>query len=286
MCERIKKNVLKDELKYLKTKIKKYITLYLVWVIVYAPLAIWHYSHTDMPRGEIIKDALKGFLWVGENYNSFILWYLLSNIYSLIFIFILRKLKIRYKTILILGTFIGLMAVFLIDYRNGVFEFPGAIGIRVSKASDLGARVVTGFFYIPLGIELNILKNKEKRRNHFIFLIIIGLGLEIGSSGCGFVYECGRTLATTGIVCVLANVALNPDTKYILFRRLSSLLYYWHLWVYTIVCFVFYGMGNMHKGLFVFCVTIGTILVIFGVEYSATFTIRYHCRLDETKVSK
>lgn len=36
----------KNELNFITAQIKKYIKLYLMWNVVYAPLAIWHYLYT------------------------------------------------------------------------------------------------------------------------------------------------------------------------------------------------------------------------------------------------
>ena len=40
------------------------------------------------------------------------------------------------------------------------------------------------------------------------------------------------------IVDILIDVKLKPSKAYTICRGLSSALYYWHLWVYTILCFI------------------------------------------------
>lgn len=246
-----------SELQYLKTLIKKYIKLYLIWSVIYVPLAIWHYISTGAQPLEIIKSAVIGYFWFGENYNSWALWYLLSSVYSLLFIYILRKRKLRYEIIFLIGTIIALMAVFLADYKNGVFAIPGMLGWCIRKASSLGARVLTGFFYLPLGIIIGKKWREIKKFGQLrILLCIIGLTLEIISPEYGYCYETGRALTTIGIVSIAAGIEIKEEPIYQALRGLSSALYYWHLWVWTIVCFVAYGPGNMQKGLWIYLAVI------------------------------
>ena len=256
----------KDELYFLKTQIKKYMKLYLMWNIVYAPLAVWHYWHAKTVIREIVRSVLLGFFWIGENWNSWILWYLLSSIYSLTYIFVMRKMQRSYKEIFFGGMIIALCAVFLVDYRHELIICSGILGLLLGKASNIGARVVTGFFYLPLGMNLGIaLATKERTIPKAVSCVFLlgGLIIIILSSGYGLQYEVGRAVASLSIVDILIDVKLKPSKAYTICRGLSSALYYWHLWVYTILCFILYGMGNMHKGLEIYLGTVSIIIVCY-----------------------
>lgn len=215
---------------------------------------------------QFFKSVIISFFWSGENYNSWILWYLLSCVYSLVFVFFMRKKKRQYKSILIIGMLIGLCAVFLDDYNHGLFECFSTIGFFLKKVSSLGARIVTGFFYIPCGLYLGFNWKREWKSSAKLICssLIFGGLLLIISPGYGYVYEFGRAIATIAIVYILVSSSIRAFGKYSIFRELSSSLYYWHLWVYTILNFVVYGIGNMHKGLSLY---IGTVLIIVGIFY-------------------
>lgn len=83
-----------SDINILTKHLNKIIKLYVKWMLIYTPLEIYK----DIMHGNgIVKSILiyfRGFLFVGEQYNSWHLWYLLSTIYSLILIIILYKLKI------------------------------------------------------------------------------------------------------------------------------------------------------------------------------------------------
>ena len=75
----------------IKKSLIKTTNLYIFWSIIYLPLAILEYIKSGR---SIVYDALlyvRDFLFVGQHYNSWMLWYLLSCIYSLIFIYVLSK---------------------------------------------------------------------------------------------------------------------------------------------------------------------------------------------------
>ena len=251
-----------SELIYLQSQIRKYVKLYIIWTMAYSPLAAVHYLYTGMQFSEILKDALIGFFWLGENYNSYILWYLLSSIYGLLFIFVLRKMKIRYETILLVGSLISLSAVFLVDYRNGCFKDLDTDYVLLEKFSMIGARVLTSFFYLPLGI--NLCSKKVRVRSFLYISFLAGFVFEILSPGYGFIYELGRALATIGIVSILVGLNLKSSEKCLTLRKLSSSLYYWHLWVYTIISFMTYGV--MRKGIYAFGMTIFIVVIAFSVK--------------------
>ena len=82
-----------DSNRTIKRYIKSILTLYLIWSVVYLPLAVFHY--VDEKRGPL-KSALayiRGLVLVGEHYNSWQLWYLLSTVYALLFVMLLLKNK-------------------------------------------------------------------------------------------------------------------------------------------------------------------------------------------------
>lgn len=59
--------------------------------MVYCPLAIYYYCNNNESFLFNTADFIRGFLFVGEHYNSYALWYLLSCIYGLLFIYFLIK---------------------------------------------------------------------------------------------------------------------------------------------------------------------------------------------------
>ena len=128
-------------------------------MLIYTPLEIYK----DIMHGNgIVKSILiyfRGFLFVGEQYNSWHLWYLLSTIYSLILIIILYKLKIFRNMgggMLIIGIVFSVISVgtsqFVLTEKNLI---KALLLIKKLITYSIGSgRIFKGMIFIPLGIYL------------------------------------------------------------------------------------------------------------------------------------
>lgn len=83
--------------------LKKIISLYLLWSLIYSPLAIIRYRQMGLSFFGGLKSYIKGLIFVGEHYNSWILWYLLSTIYALLIITFLIRRNISSQNIVLIG---------------------------------------------------------------------------------------------------------------------------------------------------------------------------------------
>ena len=75
----------------------KIIKMYMVWTIVYLPLAIYRFVSSEIGILRSVVLYIRGFVFIGEQYNSWHLWYLLSTIYALVFILTVLYLKLSPK---------------------------------------------------------------------------------------------------------------------------------------------------------------------------------------------
>ena len=116
----------------IKKSLIKFVKLYVIWSVVYFPLALAYYKLNGFTIKYAILDYIRGFFLVGEHYNSWILWYVLATIYTLILVMILIKLKVNVKIFVAVGIvflflgvgidYINVMVLFnelYICYRNG-----------------------------------------------------------------------------------------------------------------------------------------------------------------------
>ena len=95
--------------------------LYLLWSVIYLPPAIVERLHAGKSVAYNLLHYAKGLILSGEHYNSWILWYLLSSFYALLFISFLVKRKQSPVRILAIGCvlFVSYLALnALCDYAN------------------------------------------------------------------------------------------------------------------------------------------------------------------------
>lgn len=249
----------------IESHIKKLLKIYIVWNIIYLPLAVYHYYDLNYSVLHSVLDYIRGFVFIGEHYNSYILWYILSSIYALIFILVLMKRKFDSKSILILGCIIWVIAYTFTLYTQDMISVPYVMdkGLNLLTKIIVSGRIFMGFFYIPLGIFLY-----EHKTNNImigIIMFVISFVLNIISPETGYVYEAGRILGAAGIFIAALNIKLKYSHIYGTLREMSSTIYFIHLWVWTIVYTVIYKEKTY--GILPFVITAGIsclVAYIFG----------------------
>lgn len=220
--------------------IKKLLKIYILWNIIYMPLAVYHYYDLNYSVLHSVLDYIRGFIFIGEHYNSYILWYILSSIYALIFILLLVKCKFDSKSMLICGCIIWIIAYTFTLYTQDIISVPNVIdkGLSLLVKIIVSGRIFMGFFYIPLGIFLY--EHKTDNIMIGIILFVISFVLNIISPETGYIYEAGRILGTTGIFIAALNIKLKYSDIYGTLREMSSTIYFIHLWIWTIIYAIIY----------------------------------------------
>ncbi len=214
----------------LQNHLKKIIRLYLLWTVIYLPLTIYGYVTAQ----ESIKTAIVQFIinisLVGENFNSWMLWYLLSTVYSLVFIILLRKIHIHLAVIAILGAAIFLGWPMMIHSEWLTIESPRILSAVVTALRNAtgNGRVFTGLFYIPLGM---LLGNRKEQP-------LMGALLLVGGCVGYFVFgECYKTLFiaaySMGVFVLTASIRVKDARIYLVCREISTIVYLIHMYVWT-----------------------------------------------------
>ena len=232
-------------------KIKQYLLkitkLYLIWNIVYLPLAIYEYiqDKTSVFRSFLIY--LRGLFFIGEHYNSWILWYLLSTIYTLIIILILMKLKVKPKRMIMVGIALyifGMGISYLLNYE-GQMSGISLIIQKLFRYSIGSGRIFSGFLYIPIGMILS--KRKISKKIAWIMLLG-GLFLNICIKNES-ITSILLAISTIGLFIVVEDIRLRNSKVFSFLRKMSTVIYFIHLYVWTCYyCVIYkektYGMDS------------------------------------------
>ncbi len=123
--------------------LKKFIKLYVIWNIIYLPISIYDYVINSYSIGKAILYYVRGFLFIGEHFFSWPLWYLLGFIYALIVLIILKNLKLNDKKIFII-TMITYIFAKVMEYLNA--NNLNNIFIKLFNYVFGNGRVFTGIF--------------------------------------------------------------------------------------------------------------------------------------------
>ena len=248
-------------LKYLK----KIILLYSVWSLIYIPLAIDNYIDAEMSLKASIMDYIQGFLFVGEHYNSWMLWYLLSTIYALVFVYWMLKKKTKVQILLIIGfvvTVIGYGIDYLYLFSNESSVVINAI-LKVIDATILHGRIFQGFFYIPLGLCLANYKISIPKS-----FVLFGMGFFATIVTDDMLYYLFQMICMIGLFSLVIQWDLKSSKVYVVCRKLSTIIYFVHMYVWVIFYTVVKGRKTYRFDYFVatvlICIVIG--LVYIGIK--------------------
>ncbi|MCQ2519291.1 MAG: acyltransferase [Lachnospiraceae bacterium] len=234
--------------------IKKIFILYVIWNVIYLPLAIYEYVQYNFDLKTAILYYLQGFLFTGEHYNSWILWYLLSSIFACLFMLLLIKINVKESTWIVLSVTAFLVSFFIDYLMSGAYAGKVYDVIRAIVINTIGkGRVLGGLCYIPLGVYFAKKKLSWKTGT---LLLLIGYFLSFPAK----FEDAPYLLESIGLLMIGVNLNLKGTRIWPFFRKLSTNIYFVHMWVFTVVCLLLYG--GMNYGMVPFAYTLPISAVI------------------------
>ena len=257
-----------DKILVIRKQLVRILKMYIVWSVIYLPLAIYGFAKNNCSLLDSILSYAKGFLLYGENFNSWMLWYLLSTIYALLFIeFLLRK-NISLNTICIIGSLfllIGLSIDYLVNMESNL---PNALESTktIIKNTIVNGRIFTGFFYIPVGMLL-----AQKSINLYLSTVFFVVGFAGNFLFEDIIGNLFLALCCTGLFSIISYIRLPNSPMFLYFRQSSTIIYLIHMYVMTLFDLTLYGY--MRVGLKVFIVTtfISCLLSFIYITYTQLY---------------
>ena len=224
----------------IQNQLKKITKMYLWWTLAYFPLALGHFlsTNTSFPKAFLIY--VRGFIFVGEQYNSWPLWYLLATLYALILLWIVLKLKFSPTKLFCIWLGVTCISIgfdFLAKTDVSLPLFAQQLQLLVKYTTGNG-RIFQGITYIPLGIVLYY-KTLPKWFNWMLF-ITIGIALT-GVQNNIVLTDILRILAAVGMFSLMQGISLKDRFYYPFLRNTSLFIYLIHMYIWTLYYTVVYG---------------------------------------------
>ena len=241
---------------YIYEHIIKLTKMYLFWNAIYLPLAIYDYSFDGKSFLHDLLLYFRGFFIIGEHYNSWILWYLLSSIYSMILLMYLVKRHSSDKIIMIIACLFYVLSCFL-DYVSDEWsEEVGIIGMAYKIVRIIGnGRLLRGFFFIPLGYVL-YKQNYSKFVSFAVFLVSFTLMCIFN----GLVDKVLICFAAVSLFIIVLNIQMNDSKIFGCLRNLSTYIYFLHLLLWTAVYMLLYGEKTYGMDMFLLTVSLSIVV--------------------------
>jgi len=211
-----------------------------MWTLIYLPITICYYFQNGDSFLRDILDFIRGFLFIGEHYNSYTLWYLLSSFYGLVFIYLLMMRKMKFEYVALISNLLMIAGFIFTDLVSVKDTLPIAIQVPVKIGwIILGprGRIFMGMGYISLGMLLS--RYKEKLCRYSWALLIIGMLVSVSAEGV--IESLGIVASSFGLFGIIIQVMLGDSKTYLLCRYSSTAMHFVHLFVWTIYYYLRFG---------------------------------------------
>ncbi len=248
----------------------KTIKLYSLWYVIYTPLSVYYYITTNLSFSYSFLHYLRGFLIFGENYNSWMLWYLLSTIYALLFMIFLLNHKASLKTIFICGTAFFLLGLLITYFVNFSGPLPTHILFIQKIVSTLmvNGRIFTGFLYIPLGFLF-----AETKLPNILSASLFICGLFINFIFNGFIGDIALVMFSVGLFSIVSQIPLKNSPLYPILRNISTIIYFIHMYVWTLYYSLMYQKKTFGLDSFIVVCLVSTCFAIFIIWLKKPFGV-------------
>ena len=241
--------------------LKKFLKMYVLWMLIYFPLAVWDYYRSGRSLVSSVLLYIHGFLLVGEHYNSWPLWYLLSTLYGLGFLYLLSRKKLPVNCIVLCSVIAYLFGSVLSYLLNHSHIFPDPLSKLAALMSQIifPGRILNGFHFISLGMFAYHRRFSNKMGVFFVVLSILSILIQNELLDIPF-----RLFSGLGFLVLAANFQGQSKPVFPILRKLSTVMYFLHMYVWTFYYAMAYGEKTF--GLDSFLVTT-VVCVVLGLAY-------------------
>ncbi len=243
-------------------RLKQIIKLYFIWTAVYFPFAVYSYIQNKYSFAYSVLVTIRKIIFRGENYNSWMLWYLLSTIYALVFVYFAIKFKLKPRHFVISSVIIFVLMCTLDSIAKAEIPSPKIIQMLL-EYTIVDGRIFIGFVYIPLGIYFY--QNPDSLKNLY-WLIIPGVILLAFSGNIAVMYNISLGMVSLGVFSLSLKIKLKNSKIYRLLRSSSTYMYFTHMYVYTAVYLLLFHKKQSSLIGFVLTV-IFTVLISFTYSF-------------------
>lgn len=220
--------------------IKKYliniVRLYIIWNLVYFPIAVYGYIKLGIHIKVAIYQYVRDFFLIGEHYLSWHLWYLLGTIYGLLIITLMIKFHFSNFSMLLCGFLFYILSVF-IDWNVGnINSYNGIIHVflKVVSHTIVKGRLLTGTAFLCMGMYIARNNWIDKLMPQYRIMIIAVLSFAYALHPNVFGELVLKPMIIFCCVWFLSAIKTNSKSLYVNLRKLSTVFYHTHmLFVFT-----------------------------------------------------
>lgn len=233
----------------------KLVRMYVMYTVLYLPLTVYGYYINGKGLGEVSLSFVRNFLFVGEFYYSWPLWYLLALVVATGIIRIMLKKKVGITAIFATGVLMAL-AGYGLDYLHENAT-DGWMKRIVDVYFDVFTRTRNGFFiglgYVTTGMLLAHCEEFICKYRYFVAPAAVITGAVYG---CDVFFSINVFVPVMACVIVALCGNMQHSRYGIWFRNISTMVYFFHMYiVFALENTLFYGIGVQERRTMLFVCT-------------------------------
>lgn len=253
----------------------KLLRLYLTYTIVFFPLAIYGFIHSDMPFIQALYRYIRNFLLIGSQYYSWHLWYVLATIVAVSLIALLSR-KWKLEAVFVFAVVLSALGL-LLDMLKAAPSGNSMVDGLVSMYFRLFFTVRNGFFWGLLYVSTGMLIRKYEaflicRYRIVSALLLVAVVFYIRD----IMTTKSLVVCLSGSLCFLPalNRLVNPDVSKTL-RQVSVLVFFFHLYF----CFLFVEVLSLDSTVAFFAVSVSSVafaaLLLYLIRWPRFHWLRF-----------
>lgn len=263
----------------LRQNIRKILRLYLLWSVIYLPLTIYGWFYEGNFSLIYVIQCIRNYLFVGENFYSWHLWYLNGLVFALLLIWFLSRRNITCKQMLKIGVVFyitGILLNVLHDLQN---YFPFLITLPIKGYFKLFVTTRNGLFesfiFVVMGICIAKVRNSLKISNIkkilpvsiTLYIVKVLFSLIGGGQYVSQLIDLFIFFYLFEVVIILSQRINLNGNFYSKIRNISSTVYFVHMYFVAFCALVIFKEDFHNFYSFIIC-AIGAFIVSVLIEFN------------------
>jgi len=239
-------------------QLSKIIRMYFVWNLIYLPLAIYDYYLWDTSVTKAIFYYIKNFVFIGEHYNSWHLWYLLSTIYAFLFVLLLLRMNVKPIGMLIVSALISIISIGIDELTVSSSSSLNILELakKIIGYTIANGRIFQGLIFMPIGIYMAH-KVIAPKICAIVFAVCFAGNYFVTNSVISNYLLIFTSIALFGVII---NINLKDHLIYPILRTMSTDIYLIHMYIWTFYYLCVYGKKQFGLDSFIFTTALSVII--------------------------
>lgn len=257
----------------LMLRCKKILRIYLLWSAIYLPLTISGWITEGGLNLTYLILCLRNFVFVGENFYSWTLWYLNGLVFALFLISILLK-RFSIKQISGIGVFAYLVGIVLTMLNGHLEKLPLFLARPIELYFSLFVTTRNGLFQSLVFLSFGMLIAEIDRADELkpsvkkglfagsIYIVKVGFSLIGGGQSLSKMLDLPTFWFLFELIIYACNKLNLKGTFYMQLRGMSEMIYFVHMYFVAFCSLVLYKDGYHNFKSYFICAGGATVIAL------------------------